>query len=174
MIIPRKGLQEIRKLLEGSSGTIEMAVEGSQFILKGGSTLLMIRLIEGKYPNYNQLIPKNMKRQVIVSKELLTSSLRRVSLLANQKSKSVTLTLNPGLMQISSNNPEMGDAKEELEVNYKGEEMKIGFNAKYLLEILNSIHDTEIRIDLNDQLSPGLIRPGQDSDYTCVVMPMRI
>ncbi|MGE3973116.1 MAG: DNA polymerase III subunit beta [Bdellovibrionales bacterium] len=174
VIVPRKGLQEIRKLLEVSSGAIEMAVEGSQFILKGGSTLLMIRLIEGKYPNYNQLIPKNMKRLVTVSKEQLTSSLRRVSLLSNQKSKSVTLTLNPGLMQISSNNPEMGDAKEEIEVAYKGEEMKIGFNAKYLLDILNSIHDEEIKIELNDQLSPGLIRPGHDADYTCVVMPMRI
>jgi DNA polymerase-3 subunit beta len=174
VIVPRKGLQEIRKLLETSSGTIEMAVEGSQFIIKGGTTLLMIRLIEGKYPNYNQLIPKNMKRHVTVSKEQLTSSLRRVSLLSNQKSKSVTLTLNAGLMQISSNNPEMGDAKEEIEVMYKGEEMKIGFNAKYLLDILNSIHDEEIKIELNDQLSPGLIRPGHDADYTCVVMPMRI
>jgi len=174
VIIPRKGLQEIRKLLEQSKEQIEMAFEGSQFILKGQSTLLLIRLIEGKYPNYQQLIPKNMKRTVLVPRETLTSSLRRVSLLSNQKSKSVTLTLNPGLMQISSNNPEMGDAKEEIEVDYKGEELKIGFNAKYLLDILNSIHDESIRIELNDQLSPGLIAPKGDSNYTCVVMPMRI
>jgi len=174
VIIPRKGLQEVKKLFENTKGPVEMAVEGSQFIVKGESTLLMIRLIEGKYPNYQQLIPKNMKRTVVVAKEMLTSSLRRVSLLSNQKSKSVTLTLNPGLMQISSNNPEIGDAKEEIEVDYKGEEMKIGFNAKYLLDILNSFNDENVKIELNDQLSPGLIIPEHDKDYTCVVMPMRI
>ncbi len=174
VIIPRKGLQEVKKLLESTRGPVDMAVEGSQFIVKGNSALLMIRLIEGKYPNYQQLIPKNMKRHVIVGKDLLTSSLRRVSLLSNQKSKSVTLTLNPGLMQISSNNPEIGDAKEEIEVDYKGEEIKIGFNAKYLLDILNSFSDESVKIELNDQLSPGLIVPENDKDYTCVVMPMRI
>ena len=174
VIIPRKGLYEVKKLLESTQGPIEMAVEGSQFVVKGGTTLLMIRLIEGKYPNYQQLIPKNMKRTVVVSKDTLTSSLRRVSLLSNQKSKSVTLTLNPGLMQISSNNPDIGDAKEEIEVDYKGEEIKIGFNAKYLLDILNSFNDETVKIELNDQLSPGLIVPEHDTDYTCVVMPMRI
>jgi len=134
----------------------------------------MIRLIEGKYPNYQQLIPQNMKRHALVSRDSLTSSLRRVSLLSNQKSKSVTLTLNPGMLQISSNNPEMGDAKEEIEIRYQGEEIKIGFNAKYLLDILNSFEDDEVELELNDQLSPGLIKPHNDGNYTCVVMPMRI
>lgn len=174
VIVPRKGLQEINKLLEASVGTVEMAVEGSQFILRSGTAVLMIRLIEGKYPNYQQLIPQNMKRRALVSKDSFSSSLRRVSLLSNQKSKSVTIALTNGLMQISSNNPEMGDAKEEIEVRYQGEEIKIGFNAKYLLDILNSFEDEEVEIELNDQLSPGLIKPHSDSSYTCVVMPMRI
>jgi DNA polymerase-3 subunit beta len=174
VIIPRKGLNEIRKLIDSINGPIEMAIEGSQLVIRYGDTVLMIRLIEGKYPNYQQLIPQNLPEQISVRREELLQSLKRVSLLANQKSKGVTLTLSAGKMEITSNNPEMGDAKEEIDVNYKGKEFRIGFNAKYILDVLNSFDDEEVEIRLNDQLSPGLMRPKSDSHYTCVVMPMRI
>ncbi len=175
VIIPRKGLFEIKKLLElNSTDEISIAVDGPQLILKQSSTVLMIRLIEGKYPNFMQLMPKSLKRQVLASKNDLLTSLKRVSLLSNKKSKGVTLSFSNGYMTITSNNPELGDAKEELQVNYNGEDMKIGFNARYLLDILNAIEDDEIKIELNDQLSPGIIRPSKDGDYRCLVMPMRI
>ncbi len=77
-------------------------------------------------------------------------------------------------MEITSNNPELGDAKEEIEVEYKGKDMRIGFNARYVLDVLSSMHDDVVRIELTDQLSPGLVRPNDDASYTCVVMPMRI
>lgn len=174
IIVPRKGLNEIRKILEVVDGQFEMAIEGSQLIIRNGSTVLMVRLIEGKYPNYQQLIPKNLKQVAHVDKERLSSSLKRVSLLSNQKSKGITLSLTQGRLEISSNNPELGDAKEELEIDYKGDDMKIGFNAKYIMDILNSCDDDQVNIELNDQLSPGLLRPKSDQNYTCVVMPMRI
>lgn len=174
VIIPRKGLQEIKKLLETVGGSFEMAVEGSQLIVRHQSTVLMVRLIEGKYPNYQQLIPQNLGRHAHVHRETLLSSLKRVSLLSNQKYKGVTLTLMTDKMEISSNNPELGDAKEEIEIQYQGAEMKIGFNARYILDVLNSFDDEKVDINLNDQLSPGLIRPHNDASYTCVVMPMRI
>jgi DNA polymerase-3 subunit beta len=174
VIIPRKGLYEIRKVLDTVNGQFEMAIEGSQLIVRHNSTVLMVRLIEGKYPNYQQLIPQNLKRLAKVNREMLLASLKRVSLLSNQKYKGVTLTLNDGRMEISSNNPELGDAKEEIEVNYEGQELKIGFNARYILDVLGSFEDTEVDLHLNDQLSPGLMRPHSDANYTCVVMPMRI
>lgn len=174
VIIPRKGLFEIKKLLDAHGGEFEMAVEGSQLIVRHGSTVLMVRLIEGKYPNYQQLIPQKLVNHAMVHRETLLASLKRVSLLSNQKYKGVTLTLSPGRMEISSNNPELGDAKEEIEIRYKGSEIKIGFNARYMLDVLNSFDDDEVDIELNDQLSPGLLRPHNDSSYTCVVMPMRI
>ena len=174
VIIPRKGLNEIRKLLDSTEDTFEMAIEGSQLIVRRDQTVLMIRLIEGKYPNYKQLIPQNLSENALINRDLLLSSLRRVSLLSNQKSKGVTLSLSNGLMQISSNNPELGDAKEELEIDYTGKELKIGFNAKYILDVLGSMEEEDIRLELKDQLSPGLLRPQSDSDYTCVIMPMRI
>lgn len=174
VIIPRKGLAEISKILESNMDDVEFTVEGPQLILKYRNTVLMIRLIEGKYPNFLQLIPKSLSRNVLASRHELIQSLKRVSLLSNKKSKGVTLTFTNGVMSITSNNPELGDAKEEIQVNYDGEEIKIGFNARYLLDILNSFNEDEVEIELNDQLSPGLFRPKQDNKYTCIVMPMRI
>lgn len=174
VIIPRKGLFEIKKLLDQVNGDCEMAVEGSQLIVRHASTVLMVRLIEGKYPNYQQLIPQKLTNHALINRELLLSCLKRVSLLSNQKYKGVTLALSSGKLEISSNNPELGDAKEELEIRYAGAELKIGFNARYMLDVLNSFDDDEVDLELNDQLSPGLIRPHNDASYTCVVMPMRI
>jgi len=174
VIIPRKGLVEIKKLIDLSQDKIEMAIEGSQLIVKTNSTVLMVRLIEGKYPNYQQLIPEKMKKRASIDRESLLSSIRRVSLLSNQKSKGVTISLTGGRMEISSNNPDLGDAKEEIEVAYDGDDMKIGFNARYILDILNSFSEDTLNLELDGQLSPGLIRPKDDKDYTCVVMPMRI
>lgn len=174
VIIPRKGLQEIYKLLEHLEGKFKMAIEGSQLVVCHGPTVLMVRLIEGKYPNYKQLIPQNLSEHISVNREDLLASLKRVSLLSNQKSKGVTLNLSNDRLEITSNNPELGDAKEEMDVTYKGPGLKIGFNAKYIMDVLTSINDDEIAIDLKDQLSPGVLRPGSDRDYTCVIMPMRI
>ena len=174
VIIPRKGLSEIYKLLEGSEETFKMAIEGSQLIVIAKNTVLMVRLIEGKYPNYRQLIPQNLSQTVKIGRERLLSSLKRVSLLSNQKSKGVTLNFNDGKLEISSNNPELGDAREEIPVDYSGKELKIGFNAKYIMDVLNSIDDEEVDLNLKDQLSPGVVRPQADSQYTCVIMPMRI
>lgn len=174
VIIPRKGLHEIKKILEGIEGNVEIAIEGSQFVLKHLSTILMIRLIEGKYPNYQQFIPQKLPQKVMINRDAFLTSLKRVSLLANTKSKAVLLNLSNGRMEISSNNPELGDAKEEIEVDYTGNEIKIGFNAKYITDILTSMNQDKIDFELNDHLSPGLMRPHNDQSYTCVVMPMRI
>lgn len=174
VIIPRKGLHEIKKILESLDNSVEITIEGSQFVLKNASTILMIRLIEGKYPNYQQFIPQKLTQKALVNREAFLMSLKRVSLLANQKSKAVLLNLSKGKMEISSNNPELGDAKEEIEVEYSGTDIKIGFNAKYITDILTSINQEKVDFELNDHLSPSLMRPHNDASYTCVVMPMRI
>lgn len=174
VIVPRKGLYEIRKLLEGVTGELELAIEGSQLIFKKNATVLMVRLIEGRYPNYQQFIPQNVNQYILLDKEALQGCLRRVSLLSNQKSKAVTFTLCSGRLEITSSNPELGNAKEELEVSYAGKEIKVGLNARYILDILNSIEDKEIEFGLSDNKLPSLLRPNKDGSHTCVVMPMRI
>ena len=174
IIIPRKGLHEIRKLIESGEGTLDLAIDGAQLVVKYKSTTLMIRLIEGKYPNYEQFIPQKLNEKISINREDFLQSLRRVSLLANHKSKAVTLNISEGKMEISSNNPEMGDAREEIEIDYIGKNLKIGFNAKYIQDVLQAIDDEKIDLELNDQLSAGLMRPHNDQRYKCVVMPMRI
>ena len=174
VIIPRKGLFEIRKMLETVEGEFDLAIEGAQLVVRRGSTVLMVRLIEGKFPAYQQFIPQQVPNKIEIPREILLSSLKRVSLLSNQKYKGITLALTSGRMEITSNNPELGDAKEEIEVDYKGGDIKIGFNARYMLDVLNSFDDDGVDLHLNDQLSPGLMRPHGDQTYTCVVMPMRI
>lgn len=174
VIIPRKGLHEIRKIIETADSTVKFIVDGPQLIFKVGSTVLMIRLIEGKYPNYQQFIPQKLSHKAKISREHFLTSLKRVSLLANFKSKAVTLSLSENKMEISSNNPELGDAKEEIEVEYSGKDLKVGFNSKYVTDVLNSIENEFVDFEINDHLSPGVLRPSGNKNYTCVVMPMKI
>lgn len=174
VILPRKGLHEIKKIVESLEGVVQIAIEGSQFILRHESTTLMIRLIEGKFPNYQQFIPTKLQQKVKINREAFLSSLKKVSMMSNEKSKAVLLTLSKGRMEISSNNPELGDAKDEIEIDYSGNDIKVGFNARYIQDVLGAIHESDVDFELNDQLSPGLMRPHADPNYTCVVMPMRI
>lgn len=174
VIIPKKGLFEIKKLIESSVDDVHLAVEGSQFILKSGSCVLMIRLIEGKYPNYHQFIPQKFSHNIVVPREAILSSLKRVSLLANQKSKAIMMSFSQSRLEITSNNPELGDAKEELDINYTGPDLKIGFNARYIEDVLKNIDQENVEFELNDQLSPGVVKSHERSDYINVVMPMRI
>lgn len=176
IIVPRKGLNEIRKVIDtlDSDQIVDIAVEGAQLIVKTSDTLLMIRLIEGKYPNYKQLLPKNLDLHAIIDKDKLISSLKRVSLVSNQKSKGVTFSFSKGVVEIFSNSPDLGEAKEEIEVNYDKEDLKIGFNARYILDVLSSINENEVRMSFKDQNSPVLLGPKDDEKYKCVVMPMRI
>ena len=174
VIIPKKGLFEIKKLIESNVDNVFIAVEGSQFILKSASCILMIRLIEGKYPNYQQFIPQKLSQKIIIPRDLILSSLKRVSLLANQKSKAILFSFSANKLEITSSNPELGDAKEELDLDYSGPDIKIGFNARYIEDVLKNIEQDKIEIELNDQVSPGIIKGHANSDYINVVMPMRI
>ena len=174
VIIPKKGLFEIKKLIESSTDDIFLAVEGSQFILKAGTCVLMIRLIEGKYPNYNQFIPQKFTHHIVVKRDAILSSLKKVSLLANQKSKAIMMNFSHNRLEITSNSPELGDAKDELDINYDGPDLKIGFNARYVEDVLKNIDQEEVEFELNDQLSPGVLKAHKKADYINVVMPMRI
>jgi DNA polymerase-3 subunit beta len=173
VIVPKKGILEIKKLIESIKGTVEIAVEGSQMIVKVNSTLLLIRLIDGKFPNYHQFIQSNINHILKINKELFLSSIKRVSLLASQKAKGVNFIFTEGKLEIFSSCPELGDAREELEVNYVGKELKVGYNAKYIMDILNVIHEEFIDFKIKDQLLPVLLCPHASNYYTCIIMPMR-
>ncbi len=184
VIVPRKGLAEMKKLLlEGTGeGETRLAFVENSAVVERPHVKLTMRLIEGVFPDYRQVIPKGGEKRVQVGRDRLLDALRRVSLVSSDKAHAVKLELSSGLMRVMSQNPELGEAKEELPVEYTGEELKIGFNARYLIDVLGALAALEpvavqdVVLELADDLSPGVIRPAGESAtaFTAVVMPMRI
>jgi DNA polymerase-3 subunit beta len=182
VIIPKKGLTELRKLLGESEDVIGLSFERGYVFAKLGvsktegakETYLFIRLIDGEYPDYRPVIPKAADRLVKMEREAFNSALKRVSLLAHEKGRGVKLSLQKGTLTISSSNPDMGEAREEMDIAYAGEAMDIGFNSKYLLECLAVMKTEELEFHLKDRLSPGILRGIGQQNHTYVIMPMRI
>lgn len=175
VIIPRKALAELKRLVdEDDADELELCFDGNSGLVKKGGVMLVMRLIEGEFPNYRQVLPKETTHRIVLSAEEFARSIRRVALLSSERSRAIRLDLSPGTMIASSNNPDLGEAQEEIDINYEGEPFSIGFNAKYLLDALSVVKAKEIELGLHDELSPVQIRPTDDADSLAVVMPMRL
>jgi DNA polymerase III subunit beta len=174
IIIPKKGLTEFRKLLEEGSSSVGLAFERGYVFAKLNGSYLFIRLIEGEYPDYRQVIPKTTDRVVKLDREAFNSALKRVSLLAHEKSRGVKMTLQGTTLTISSSNPDMGEAREEIDIQYTGEPIDIGFNARYLLDCLAVMNTEGLEFHFKDRLSPGIMKGTGLQNHTYVIMPMRI
>ncbi len=174
IIVPKKGLTEIKKLMSQGESTIGLAFERGYIFLRLNGSYLFVRLIDGEYPDYRLVIPKSTDRVVKMDREIFTHALKRVSLLAHEKSRGVKLALQNGALVISSSNPDMGEAREELDVDYTGDAMDIGFNSKYLLDCLNVMTSEGLELHIKDRLSPGILRGTGSLNHTYVIMPMRI
>jgi DNA polymerase-3 subunit beta len=132
-----------------------------------------MRLIEGEFPNYRQVIPQNLTQQLLVPIDTLKQALRRVALLSSERSHAVKFQLGSGLLRLSSNNPDLGEAQEDLDVDYAGKDVTIAFNARYLLDSLSVLTAKEVRLFLQDEHSPTQLIPADDDDTLAVIMPMR-
>jgi DNA polymerase-3 subunit beta len=177
VIVPRKGFQELRRVLsdeEGKSTDVELGFSGNSGVLKIGNVVLSTRLVEGQFPDYEQVIPSQSSKQVRLSKSMFGEALRRVSLLSQSRAYGVRLVLEEGKLELVAEDPEFGDAHELLEVEYSGETLKVGFNARYILDVLALMTDDVVQFDLSDDLSPGVLRPSKTKDFLAVIMPMRI
>jgi DNA polymerase-3 subunit beta len=175
VIIPRKGLAELKRLVdEEDADEIEIGFEANNGLVRKGDVTLVMRLIEGEFPNYLQVIPKQSEHHLTLPVEPLVRALRRVALLSAEHSRAVRLELADGRMQLSARTPDLGEAQEELDVDYAGPEVAIGFNARYLLDCLGSLGSKEVQLGLRDGASPVEVRPTDDPDSVAVVMPMRL
>jgi DNA polymerase-3 subunit beta len=175
VIIPRKALAELKRLVdEDDADELELCFDGNSGLVKKGGVILVMRLIEGEFPNYRQVLPKETTHRIVLSAEELSNSIRRVALLSSERSRAIRLDFSPGSMIASSNNPDLGEAQEELDIAYEGAPFSIGFNARYLLDALAVVKAKEIELGLHDELSPVQIRPTDDTDTLAVVMPMRL
>jgi DNA polymerase-3 subunit beta len=176
IIIPKKAMMELRRILEEDAPKSELRLGFSKnhALFKRDGLVMVSKLIDGNYPNYLQVVPAKSSKKVTVSKEVMTHAVKRVSILSKEKTNAVKLQLEKERIILSTNNPEIGEASEELAVEYAGEGIAIGFNSRYLMDVLMSMDREHIAIELNDPLSPCLITEDGDEHYKCVVMPMRV
>jgi len=173
-ILPKKGIAEIRKLIENSDENLHIGISDNNFSVSTEATTLIMRMVDGDFPDYKRVIPDKTSNSAFINRDLFLHALRRISVLSSEKSKGIKVGLTRDCLLLSSSNPDLGDAKEELDVVYTGSEISIGFNARYVIDILQAVDKENIILYLKDNISPGLIQPENDDDYLAVVMPMRL
>ena len=171
LIIPNKTIQELNRNL-GGEGEVFLSLKDNQLQFKIDSVVITSRLIEGEFPNYEQVIPKKAKEQLWVNTQQFLSAARRASIFTSQESQSIKIDLQKNRMVISKNTPDVGEVREEIETEYGGGEFSIGFNPNYLIDVLKNIDDEKISFGLIDPEKPGMIKAQQD--YTCIVLPMQL
>jgi DNA polymerase III subunit beta len=171
IIVPTKAVTELQRLLT-AEGEVKVSVGSGQIAFDLNKTLLVSKLIEGNYPNYRQVIPSEAKERVTLERETFLNSLRRVSLLASDKSNSIKLNFSKNNIEITANTPEVGEAKESLAVQYKGRDFSIAFNPEFLMAPLRALTEDEVFLDLIDEMSPGVLKI--QTPFLYVLMPMRI
>ncbi|AKF79143.1 DNA polymerase III subunit beta [Myxococcus fulvus] len=175
VIIPRKGLMELKRLLdEAPDAECHLGfAENSALFKKPGLTMVM-RLIDGQFPEYQRVIPKEGEKVVLVPKVRLLEGLKRIALLSADKSNAVRIGLAENKLIITASNPDLGEARDEVELAYQGKDITVGFNARYLMDVLAVTDTDEVSFELGDEHSPGVLHAPGDRTFTAVVMPMRV
>ncbi|AKU92843.1 DNA polymerase III subunit beta [Vulgatibacter incomptus] len=175
VIVPRKGMHELKRLLaEAGTEEVELGFAGNAAMLRRPGLSMIMQLVNGQFPEYAQVIPKESARTVQVNRVRFLETLKRVSLLSQDQVRTVKLEVGEAVLRVSSQNPDLGEAHEELAIDGTGANLQIGFNARYLIDVLTALPDEDVALELTDDLSPGVIHPAGDKTYTAVVMPVRI
>jgi DNA polymerase III subunit beta len=174
IIVPRKAISELRKLLDEVDGEVKVQLSASRIRFSLGTAVLSARLIDGTFPDYGRVIPTSNDKVLKVDAVALSQGVDRVSTIATDKTRAVKVSLEPGRLTLSVTSPENGTASEELAADYASDVMDVGFNSRYLLDILAQIDSGEAELHLADAASPTLIKDGPDSPALYVLMPMRV
>jgi len=172
-IISKKTLSELRKFDDDS---LEFDLDENNLFFHVRNRILISRIIEGKFPNYEAVIPKENPHVLQIPREKITDAIRRVSLLSTERSRGIKFNIEQNQIKLFSSNPEIGEARDKVDVDYKGQEMEIGFNSQYLLDFLTAVKSENITFELKDENSAVLLKPADDDDvkYLYVLMPMKI
>lgn len=179
ILIPRKALDEILRLEAGEEGTVRFGVSDNQLFFDAADRRLMARMIDVNFPNYMEVISRDNDRHVMVDRERLLSTIKRISLVANERTRAVRFDFAPGKLTVSSTNPELGDARETVPIDYAGQPFFVGLNAAYVMDFLSATDTPSVSLDLKDENSQCIGRPASTAedlpyDYLYVVMPMRL
>ena len=174
VILPRKTVLEMQRLLNDKEGAIEMQFAGNQAKFSFEGMEFVTKLVEGKFPDYNRVIPKNHKNIITLGRAPLLASLQRTAILTSEKFKGVRLNIEPGTLRVASNNAEQEEAVDELDIDYGGDSIEIGFNVTYLIDALANMNQDMVKIELADSNSSALLTIPDNATFKYVVMPMRI
>lgn len=179
ILVPRKALDEILRLEGGEDGTVKFGVSENQLFFEAGDRRLLARMIDVNFPNYMEVISRDNDRRVMVDRERLLSTIKRISLVANERTRAVRFDFAPGKLTVSSTNPELGDARETVPIDYAGAPFFVGLNAAYVMDFLSATDTPSVSLDLKDENSQCIGRPASTAedlpyDYLYVVMPMRL
>jgi DNA polymerase III subunit beta len=176
VILPKKTLLELGKLLAEGDGDVLFESGENHLFFDVGGRVLISRMIDGQFPAYERVIPKNNDKEIDFERERLTNAVRRVALLSNERSRAVKFEIAKGKVDVTSSSSEFGEAREEISVDYTGTPLTISFNAQYVLDFLNVVDTDSVQLSLKDEVSQAVMRPvgAQDYRYTYVIMPMRI
>lgn len=179
LIVPRKAVSELRRFL-GASGEekekqkVRISIGDKHLLFSVEKIEFLTRLIEGSYPNYENVIPQSNEKKMSIGKDIFIKVLRRASVMSRERASAVRFDLEEEKLTISSSSPDLGEAKEEVGVDYKGEKVSLGFNARYMLDVLGAMTSDKVVLELQDPLSPVLVKEDGSDEYKCVIMPMRI
>ena len=178
IIVPRKAVSELRRFLPADGGAegrkVKITIGEKHLLFSVGNIQFLTRLIEGSYPNYENVIPKTNEKKIALEKNLFVKVLRRVSIMSKERASAVRFDFEEGKLTISSSSPDLGEAKEEVVVDYKGDKVSLGFNARYMLDVLGAVSSEKVVLEFQDPLSPVLVKEEGNEEYMCVIMPMRI
>ena len=174
IIVPRKGVTELQRLLEGGDRELELELDRSHLRVKRDDVTFTSKLIDGRFPDYESVIPIGADREVKVDREVLRAALQRAAILSNEKYRGVRVEVSPGQLSISAHNPEQEEAQEEIEADTRVEDLAIGFNVNYLLDALSALRDESVVMQLRDANSSALVREAGSEKCRHVVMPLRL
>jgi len=174
VIIPRKGLVEIRRLLEDEPGEVMLGVRKGICVIKTDHILLKVSLIDGEYPDYRRVIPSEKGVVVKLEKDKLIHALRRMSVISSDRYNGVIITLSNNGIQLNSTNPDVGEAKDEIDVDYQGEERSVGYNVTYLADAIEVVDEERVEFEVGAGMKPGVIRAAENTNYFCIVMPLKL
>ena len=174
VIIPRKTIMEIRKLLEDHTGNISLSLSDTKIRLSFNNVILTSKLLDGTFPDYSRVIPEQNEKLVTISNQLISEAVDRVSTVSTDKTRAIKININKATLIISATNPDKGSASENIDIDYDGDEVEIGFNSKYVLDVARQIKGNDIIIKLSDAVSPTLVYDKDDKEVLFVLMPMRV
>jgi DNA polymerase-3 subunit beta len=174
VIIPRKGVMEITRLIEADDKLLKVQIGSNHIRIFSNDFIFTSKLVDGRFPDYRRVLPKDGDKVIEASKDLLKNAFSRASILSNEKFRGVRINLSTGELKITANNPEQEEAEEIVDIDYQGEDLEIGFNVAYLIDVFNSLGSEQVKLSLSDSNSSALIQDAADDSALYVIMPMRL